>query len=246
MIYNNLPPLMAVTQETPCKVCSGHATLHGVCDLNKSCEERRGSFLPLAGVPIYYHRCDACGLIFTRAFDRWSKADYLQHIYNEDYVKVDPDYVDIRSRDNAALIISFIKPGLHPKVLDYGGGNGRLAKLLNDAGIDAQSWDPMNEEPLSAHLGSFDLVTAFEVLEHTPDPLASLCQALSLINESGAMLFSTLLSNAASRRGVNHWYISPRNGHITIFTRAALTKLLGNFGFQLHSVNEGLHIAVRA
>jgi hypothetical protein len=245
-MYQNFPPMMVVEQATTCKICSGHATLHGVCDLNKSCEERRGSFLPLAGVPIYYHRCDACGLIFTRAFDLWSKADYLQHIYNDDYVKVDPDYVDIRSRDNAALILSFIKPELHPRVLDYGGGNGRLAKLLTDAGIDALGWDPMNGDPLSSPAGSFDLVTAFEVLEHTPDPLVSLGEALSLVNDSGAMLFSTLLSNTTVRRGVNHWYIAPRNGHITIFTRSALTKLLASFGFQLHSVNEGLHIAVRS
>ena len=33
-------------------------------------------------------------VIFTTAFDHWSKADYLQHIYNDDYVLVDPDWLN--------------------------------------------------------------------------------------------------------------------------------------------------------
>ena len=129
-----------------CKVCNEPAPLYGVTDFNKSCEERRGLYLPLTGVPVYYHRCDACGLIFTTAFDHWSKADYLQHIYNDDYVLVDPDYIDSRPAGNAAFILDFIKKGHDLRCLDYGGGNGKLTSLLRERGVDGHSWDPMDEE----------------------------------------------------------------------------------------------------
>jgi hypothetical protein len=129
-----------------CKVCNEPAPLYGVTDFNKSCEERRGRYLPLTGVPVYYNRCDACGLIFTTAFDHWSRADYLQHIYNDDYVLVDPDYIDSRPAGNAAFILDFIKKGHALRCLDYGGGNGRLMSLLREGGVDAHSWDPMDEE----------------------------------------------------------------------------------------------------
>ena len=37
---------------TPCKVCGAPAPLFGVQDFNRSCEELRGRFLPLAGVQV--------------------------------------------------------------------------------------------------------------------------------------------------------------------------------------------------
>ena len=101
----------AVAHDVECKVCQGRATLYGVTDFNKSCEEHRGKYLSLSGVAIYYHRCDSCGLIFTTAFDRWDKADYLRHIYNDAYELVDPDYVDVRPANNAEFILTFIKKG---------------------------------------------------------------------------------------------------------------------------------------
>ena len=80
------------------------------------------------------------------SFDHWSKADYLQHIYNDDYVLVDPDYIDSRPAGNAAFILDFIKKGHGLRCLDYGGGNGKLTSLLREGGVDGHSWDPMDEE----------------------------------------------------------------------------------------------------
>jgi len=227
-----------------CKICNAQAPLYGVTDFQKSCEEARGHYLPLTGVPIYYHRCNECGLVFTRAFDDWSKADYVQHIYNDEYVLIDPDYVDARPASNAAFILDFVKKGKDLKCLDYGGGNGKLAGLLRKDGLDAHSWDPMDAAHAPPPSDSFDFVSAFEVLEHTPEPVATVREALGLLGPRGVLLFSTLTIDHVPPRGMDHWYIAPRNGHITIYTRRALDTLFAQEGFRVHHFNDNLHMAL--
>ncbi|WJF91541.1 class I SAM-dependent methyltransferase [Paraburkholderia bonniea] len=176
-----------------CKVCGSAAALYGVTDFNKSCGENGGHYFPLSGIPVYYHQCGHCGLVFTNAFDRWSPAQYVQHIYNDDYVLVDPDYVDARPRSYADFVQQFVRKAHNPALLDYGGGNGKLAALLAEQGFNAHSWDPIADSGCALPaLASFDLVTAFEVIEHTPEPLATTRQALSFLQDDGVMLFSTL------------------------------------------------------
>jgi SAM-dependent methyltransferase len=233
-----------IVRVSTCKVCNSEAPLYGVTDFNKSCEERRGHYLPLTGVAIYYHRCNDCGLVFTKAFDHWSKADYLQHIYNDDYELVDPDYIDTRPAGNAVFILDFIKKGQQLKCLDYGGGNGKLAGLLREGGVDSHSWDPMDETGDVPPSGSFDFISAFEVLEHTPEPLATVQQALGLLNERGVLLFSTLTVDHVPARGMDNWYIAPRNGHITLYTRRSLQTLFDSMGYRLHHFNDNLHMAL--
>jgi hypothetical protein len=235
----------AVAHDVECKVCQGRATLYGVTDFNKSCEEHRGKYLSLSGVAIYYHRCDSCGLIFTTAFDRWDKADFLRHIYNDAYELVDPDYVDVRPANNAEFILTFIKKGEALACVDYGGGNGKLAGLLRERGVDARSWDPMGDDGAIPASGAFDFVSAFEVLEHTPSPLQSIEEALGLLGERGVMLFSTLTTDHLPPRAMDNWYIAPRNGHITLYTKRSLKTLFERYGYRLHHFSEGVHMALR-
>jgi SAM-dependent methyltransferase len=237
--------LQPVSSTSACKVCQGEAPLNGVTDFNKNCEERNGPVLPLTGVPVFYHRCTQCGLVFTRAFDHWDKSDYLRHIYNHDYVLVDPDYIDSRPANFAALVADFIKAARGLKCLDYGGGNGRLTALLRERGIDGTSWDPMGEDGDTPPAGPFDFISAFEVLEHTPEPAATVGQALDMLAQGGVMLFSTLTIDALPPRSMDFWYIAPRNGHITVYTRKSLQTLFGGFGFRVHHFNYNLHLAMK-
>lgn len=242
MKINNLVHCEA---EEQCKVCGGVSTLYGVTDFNRNCSENNGVFLPLCGVPIYYHQCVDCGLIFTVAFDKWSKEDYLTHIYNDEYVKVDPEYLEVRPRSTANLVYGFIKDATHLQLLDYGGGNGKMSRLLEEKGISCQSWDPMgntNSRPEKRH---FDLVTAFEVLEHTPTPQETAEDALNCLNETGVFLFSTLTVDNLPPRSIHFWYIGPRNGHITIHTKKSLAVLFSKHGYKVHHFNENMHLAFR-
>jgi 2-polyprenyl-3-methyl-5-hydroxy-6-metoxy-1,4-benzoquinol methylase len=93
-------------------------------------------------------------------------------IYNDQYVLVDPDYVEARPRINAANMVAMLgdkASGL--KHLDYGGGGGLLSKLLGEAGWRSSSYDPFVDRDTAVEsLGQFDLITSFEVFEHVPDP----------------------------------------------------------------------------
>ena len=95
----------------------------------------RGKVLPPSNIPVPYLRCGACRLVFSEAFDDWSNADFEAHIYNANYRDVDPDFETVRPDGDAKTIVSgFQAAAATLRVLDYGGGNGRLAHNLREAG----------------------------------------------------------------------------------------------------------------
>lgn len=231
----------------PCKVCGGEAALFGVLDFNRNCVEERGGRLPLAGVPIYYRRCRGCGLVFTDAFDAWSHDDFRAHIYNDAYAEVDPDSEETRPIQNARWVTARLGPGLQGRrVLDYGGGGGRFCAELRAAGLACETYDPIYPETGGRPEGRFELVTCFETLEHLPDPRGGAADLAALTADDGVIFFSTLVQPADfDRRGLAWWYIGPRNGHITLYSRHALALLWRGLGFSVASFNDNLHMAFR-
>jgi SAM-dependent methyltransferase len=231
-----------------CKICGGPSPLAGVADFNKHCPVPGDARLPLSGVPVYYRHCAGCGFFFTDQLDRWTDADFLAHIYNERYREIDPDYVELRPRNNANLIAHHF--GAHRdrlSCLDFGGGDGRLAALLRDAGFTkARSYDPFTPGADVLPAERFDLVTSFEVLEHVPDPKGTVAALANAVAEDGMVLFSTLVLPADfASQGTNWWYVAPRNGHISLYSRRALALMWEALGFTFGSFNDNLHVAWR-
>lgn len=225
-----------------CKVCGHTSDRLGVVDFAKNCLDPLGARTRLSGVAVEYFRCSNCALLFTPAFDHWDKPRFVREIYNDEYSRVDPDYVDARPRANAQLIASLLRGKDDLRILDYGSGNDRFAQLLRAEGFDCASWDPLRETGKPAHArGSFDLVTAFEVFEHSPTPLETFAEAVSFLKENGALIFSTLIVDPAW--GIDHWYVAPRNGHVTLYSRQALAEMAGRAGLTVRHINDGLHVA---
>lgn len=229
-----------------CPVCEGACALLDVVDFNKSCEELRGAFLPLAGVPVYYARCGYCGFCHAPELYLWSLEEFSERIYNSSYLQVDPDYLEVRPKGNADHLIRLIGPGAAQiRHLDYGGGHGLLSDLLRDSGWQSQSYDPfVDRETAIAELGQFDLITAYEVFEHVPDVRGLAANLSQLLAPEGIVIFSTLLSegNLAANRRITWWYASPRNGHISLFTRDSLYRLAAREGLNFGSFSPNLHV----
>jgi tetratricopeptide (TPR) repeat protein len=227
-----------------CKVCDSPSLLYGVVDFHKSCIEAQGKRLPLSGVPVYYRRCGRCGLVFTDAFDGWAMEEFESRIYNDAYFTVDPDYVSVRPLANAAMVAeTFEQHRDGMRVLDYGGGSGLLAERLREMGFAAESYDPFSKFDKLPGVG-FDLITCFEVMEHLPQPRETVREMVSLLGEQGAILFSTLIQPPEMERlRLNWWYAAPRNGHVSLYTPAALLHLFKPHGMRVGSFNAGLHIA---
>lgn len=227
-----------------CKICGVPSPLFGVVDFHKSCIEAQGKRLAFSGYPVYYRRCPQCAFTFTTAFDTWEWDDFRAHIYNDDYIVVDPDFVELRPASNAHLIAgSFPDAKTSLRILDYGGGNGVLAARLREAGFSATTYDPysvLNELPGER----FDLVTCFEVLEHVPTPQETVARLVALLKQPGAILFSTLLQpKEFAAMGLNWWYAGPRNGHVSLYSSQSLALLFQPHGMKVASFGDNLHLA---
>jgi Flp pilus assembly protein TadD/SAM-dependent methyltransferase len=231
-----------------CKACGTPSPAMGSVDFNKNCEDRRQAALPLSGRAVTYHRCPACALLFTGDFDAWDRKDFRREIYNESYADVDPDFAGSRPAASAELIGTLFGPACRGlDVLDFGGGDGALAALLASRhGMEAEVYDPFNPACDVAPERRYSLVTCFEVLEHTPDPRATIREVAARVQEDGIVVFSTLLQPGDfAQRGLGWWYVAPRNGHVTIYSAQALRALWAELGFQLISHGDGLHIGYR-
>lgn len=237
----------AGTAAGSCKVCGGEAPLYGVVDFHKCCEEVRGFRLPLSGIPIYYRRCATCSFLFTDAFDGWNDAMFKAHIYNDDYRLVDPDYAEFRPQANAetvAILLAAVKA--ETRVLDFGAGNDTFCTALRAKGFaTAVPYDPMVPQYARRPAGKFDVVTCFETFEHLPDPAASVAMIVECAADPGLILYSTLTQPANLNEGVAWWYVAPRNGHVSIFSKQALAAIWARHGYKNVTLGDHLHLAFR-
>ncbi|MBI1778575.1 MAG: class I SAM-dependent methyltransferase [Proteobacteria bacterium] len=221
-----------------------------VLDFNRSCEEARGTVLPLSGVPVWYFRCGHCGFIFTEYADAWTAAEFSKNVYNSDYTGVDPDWADVRPRYFADLVWSLFGDRLRSlRVLDYGAGSGAFVDHLAGRGVDVSGFDPFarNEHLRLRPCGRFELIGCFEVLEHSPFPRALLSDLDSLLSENGLILLSTTLSDGKPTAPRLTWpYAAPRNGHFSLFSARSLELLFADAGYRVGSFDGELHAAIKA
>lgn len=213
-----------------CKICGNDTNLFDVVDFNKLCSQAEPYAFGLAGHPVYYQRCIACDFIFTSEFDGWDKALFSDIIYNDDYVKVDGDYLEKRPTVTAnrfAMAFPFAKEA---RILDYGSGAGVFEAALRQRGYQSiVSYDPFSNPIRPGE--KFDIVTCIEVIEHSPDPLVLADDIASFLGTGGVILFTTGLQPIdVDVIRANWWYIAPRNGHVSIYSHRAIELLAERLG----------------
>ena len=229
-----------------CPVCASSVQALDVVDFNKSATENEGKYLPLSGEPVYYFLCDDCGFCFAPALCAWTLSEFEDRIYNDAYVAVDPEYKEARPTAMADVVQSEFGAGREQiRHLDYGGGNGVLSAMLRESGWQSTSYDPFVDRGLDpVSLGKFNLITAFEVFEHVPDPKVLMRNLSCLLEPAGLILFSTLLSdgNVQRNRRLDWWYAAPRNGHISLYSSESLRRLSAEQGLFMASFSSGYHV----
>ncbi|MDX1922663.1 MAG: class I SAM-dependent methyltransferase [Alphaproteobacteria bacterium] len=237
--------ISSTLQPHNCPVCKAQAKALDVVDFNKNCEEKTGVFLPLSGKTVYYYHCPNCAFTFAPELMAWSKEEFEKNIYNEEYGIVDPDYLEARPANNAkAIYDTFGQYYQGARHLDYGGGNGLMSKIMREKGWNSTSYDPfVNTDVNPADLGKFDFITAFEIFEHVSDVNHLIKSLTQLMHPQSVVLFSTLISDTDIKpnQRLNWWYASPRNGHISLFSKKSLALLASSVNLKCGSFNNVAH-----
>ena len=241
----------ARAKQTQCKCCnSSQANLWDVCDFHNHCHQPHlGIHAPLTGVGIYYYRCDVCEFIFTKDFDHFGNKGFSQYIYNDDYPKLDIDYAEKRPLITYSLIDHYFSANKqNMSILDYGGGSGYLEKVLKDQGYQADTYEPFGKNMATPTMEQkYQIIVSMEVLEHIDKPIEAIENMLNYLDtENGIILFSTLLQPPdIETLKTTWWYINPRGGHISFYTRHCFVTIFEKYGFHFYTNGSNLHMACK-
>lgn len=191
-----------------------------------------------------YFKCGNCELICAPEFDDWSSSDWETKVYTVDYnINVDDGCVNRQHR--TANKIKDVRFNFH---LDFGCGNGLLSQILMlKYGKQSYFYDPFNRHegdfdlPKCSANAVFDLVTAVEVFEHLVDPNLIFDQINPVTSKGTRLMTNTKLSSTFNGAFRDFWYVNPRAGHISFYTKKTLEVLANKHGWQLTHSNGGSH-----
>jgi hypothetical protein len=139
------------------------------------------------------------------------------------------------------------------RFLDYAGGYGLLVRLLRDRGFDFHLYEPFTDnlfaqgfqiEDAPFENDRFEVVTAFEVLEHLEHPVQHIENMLSV---SDAIFATTTLYPEDSNPLKAEWdYLAPETGqHIAFFSSRTFRYIADRYGLQYNSYGGVFHLLTK-
>ena len=192
---------------------------------------------------VQYFCCTKCNFIQTEE-PYWLKEAYESAI----------SFLDVgliqRNIHFAPLTETLLRKWFDEKgrFLDYGGGYGMFVRLMRDRGFSFYRQDTYCENLFAKYFdinnlaehSTFELITAFEVFEHLPDPVSELKRILTY---SDAILFSTQVQPFKDVKPETWWYFMMDAGqHISLYSRESLQSLADRFGLHYNYNGNDLHL----
>ncbi|NHC07261.1 class I SAM-dependent methyltransferase [Azonexus fungiphilus] len=183
-------------------------------------------------------------------------ADYRGPAYTALREHYKPGYVKrneaLNRQTHTAAVEKFLHDKLpeHPRILDWGGDNGRNTPFRCNAScchiveISGKETLPGTQAitPDEALGGQYDLVVLSHVLEHLPSPF-SLLEEIAPLLDRGAYLYIEVpyealmceltRTNEPIWQNKRHWH-----EHINFFSTAALEALIKRSGLVIHGLEE--------
>jgi len=210
----------------------------------KVCDSRVrpfGSGRVLGRHDVRYYRCETCGFVQTE--DPY----WLDEAYGSALIAADVGVAQ-RNIELAAVTQAVIQQFFRAdqRFLDFGGGYGLFVRLMRDRGFDFRWHDRYAPNLLSRGFDAavdtdgFELVTAFEVLEHLVDPVT---QVGEMLRRGDSLLCTTRILPPTSPKPGEWWYYALSGGqHVSLFTSEALRTLAARFGRRLVSDGVSIHL----
>ncbi len=203
-----------------------------------------------SGQIFYYVPCN-CGVFYL---ENQPISSEIAKIYTKEYdaYHISKGIVTrIKKKRLQSLIMPHMSKGRGTKILDYGCGSGEFvysASELVDAtvvGFDLfppTSSDKSNVVFLDSEhsiktLGPYQLIFAFQVIEHVSDPRLFINFLYSQLDSGGTLVIETpsssgILFSSLIRRYWGGWH-APR--HFLIFDKKSLVDLSAEVGFEVES-----------
>ncbi len=192
---------------------------------------------------INYFRCKDTGFIQTED-PYWLEESYSSAITKLDVGLV---YRNEKLRNNT---IPLINKHFNPngKFLDYAGGYGLFTRMMRDKGYDFYHTDAYCVNLFAEFFeikglpidSKFELITAFEVLEHLPNPMNEI---KLMLQHSENLLFTTELQPEGIKGIEDWWYFIPETGqHISLFTKKSLQYIAKELGYYFYTNDLDIHL----
>jgi 2-polyprenyl-3-methyl-5-hydroxy-6-metoxy-1,4-benzoquinol methylase len=192
-------------------------------------------------------RCEGCGLVYTnpRPAARSVRRSYAETADHE-YMREDA------SRSiNAHMSLHTIKRHARGgRLLDVGCATGyflNAARIdFEVVGVEPSSWaadyarSRLHLDVMAGHiesvdlpLGTFDVITMNDVIEHFSDPKVALQRAATLLRPGGILYLVTPDIGSLSARLMRGRWWGLRPAHLYYFSRRTLSALLEQCGFEV-------------
>jgi 2-polyprenyl-3-methyl-5-hydroxy-6-metoxy-1,4-benzoquinol methylase len=231
-----------------CTIChtSGRAHETGL----RTCEDVRH----LGNYAVY--RCDACGNAFTHPDLAPGAYELLPDATNDALSPVESKLLQWMMKRRIDKLQTFAGEQT-ARLLDIGGGACAFANAAAQRGYDVTVIEPNEKNRAYADTkrnvrfvadqfpgnllrsnilapASFDIVTMWHSLEHTPQPVEVLAAIRSVLKPGGLLFVSVPnIDSLQARTGGNYWTYLDVPHHLCHFSPRGLESLLRKCGFEL-------------
>jgi SAM-dependent methyltransferase len=195
-------------------------------------------------------RCARCGLLYVRPRLKWELIlEGYQGAVDETFVSQAP-FRERTFERCLRQIESMARPG-GKRVLDVGAAGGSFLAEARKRGYEPLGCEPSSwmcrfaaqHYGLALHPGtifdmpveesSVDLLTIFDVIEHTPDPRAVLERARGLLTPGGVLAVSYPDYGSLAARVMGKRWVFLLTVHLYYFTRTSIGDLLRRCGYEV-------------
>jgi hypothetical protein len=190
---------------------------------------------------VAYFRCENCGSLQTE------QPYWLEEAYSKGLGLADAGAV-ARNLNSQAIVYAVARVLRMPRdasVLDFGGGNGLLCRLLRDRGFNARVFDHYATNDFAQGFeddGSiYNLVCSFEVAEHLVNPKTEMARIFE--RSSSVVIIGT---ESYQNQGADWWYlISPEGQHVFFYTKKGMALLAATYGYHYYEPVANTHIFLK-